>query len=185
MGATVTVAPREIDDLVYRAARVNGCDAGTAKRIAENVTFAEIHHGAAVRVFCEALESLDLTASAWVTAPDALLAAEVAARAGSGASAVFDPPVPLAAIAATLHQSLERGVAPVGIDGRVRGDTTVGVVELQRVDADAVTAIRARLGDARRGAHRLGVAVDRVWFRRLEAAAAGFLVAEATLDDVS
>ena len=57
MGATVTVAPREIHDLVYRVSRIAGCDPGTAERIAENVTFAEIHHGAAVRAFCEALGS--------------------------------------------------------------------------------------------------------------------------------
>ena len=184
MSTTVKVAPREIHDLVYRASRVAGCDPGTAGRIAENVTFAEIHLGEAARAFCEALEVLDLPLSGWVTAPDTLLAAEVTARAGGVASARLDPAVPMAAVAATLQQSLERGIAAVGIDDRVRGDTTVGVVGLRTVDAGAGAASRARRGDTHRRAHRLGVAVDRGWFRRLEAAAAGYLVAEATLDDV-
>ena len=184
MTATVTVAPREIHDLVYRASRVVGCDPGTAERIADNVTFAQIHHGAAVRAFCEALEAGDLPLSVWVTAPDAVLAAEVAARAGGIASARFDPGVPMAAIVGTLRQSLERGVAAVGIDGRGRGDTTVGVVEMHRGSGEAVAASRARLADARNNAQRLGVGVDRIWFSRLEAAAARFLVAEAALDEV-
>ena len=208
MSTTVAVAPREIHDLAYRASRIAGCDPGSAERIAENVTFAEIHHGAenvtlaeihhgagnvtfaeihhgaAVRAFCEALEVLDLPLSAWVAASDVLLATEVAARTGGVASARFDPGVPMAAIAGTLRQSLERGVAAVGIDGRVRGDTTVEVVEMHRVNDEAVAASRARLADARNRAHRLGVGVDRIWFSRLEAAAAGFLVAETALDEV-
>ena len=184
MSTTVTAAPREIHDLVYRASRVAGCDPGTAERIAENVTFAEILLGEAVRAFCEALEVLDLPMSVWVTAPDALLAAEVAARTGTIAPARFDPGVPMAAIAATLQQCLERGVAPVGIDGPVGGDTTVGVIAMHRGDGGAAAASRARLADARNVAHRLGVVVDRSWFSRLEEAAAGFLVAEAALDEV-
>ena len=184
MGATVRVAPREIHDLVYRTSRIAGCDPGTAERIAENVTFAEIHHGAAVRAFCEAVETTDLPASGWVTAPDELLAAEVAARAGGPASAQFDPGVPLAAIAGTLRQSLGRGVAPVGIDDRSPGDMTVDVVELHTVDPRLEAASRAQMDGSHFGANRFGVAVDQVWFSTLEAAAAGFLVAEATLDDI-
>ena len=184
MGATVRVAPREIQDLVYRASRIAGCDPGTAERIAENVTFTEIHHGAAVRAFCEAQEALDLPSSAWSTAPDALLAAEVAARATGRASATFDSPVPLAAIAGTLRQGLERGVAPVGIDSRASGVVTVDVVELHAVDAQAGAASRVRIDGARSDAHNLGIGIDRLWFSRLETAAAGFLVAEATLDEI-
>ena len=184
MTATVTVAPREIHDLVYRASRVAGCDPGSAERIADNVTFAQIHHGAAVRVFCRALDDVDLPRSAWATAPDTLLAAEVAARTGGAASAVFDPGVPLAAIVGTLHQSLERGVAPVGINGQARGDTTVDVVEMHGVDDESAAASRERTADTRNNAHRLGVVVDTIWFGRLEAAAGRFLVAEATLDEI-
>ena len=184
MDATVTAAPRELHDLVYRAGRVAGCDPGTAERIAENVTLAEIHHGAAVRAFCEALEALELPTSGWAAAPDALAAAEVAARAGGTALAAFDQTVPLACIAASILQCLERGVATVGIDSRARGDLMMAVAEMHTVGRESATAARARITEALRSAHRLGVGVDRLWFSRLEAAAAAFLVSEATLDEV-
>ena len=184
MDATITAAPREIHDLVYRAGRVAGCDPGTAERIAENVTHAEIRHGSAVRAFCVALEAVDLPTSAWATAPDALAAAEVAARAGGPASATFDPEVPLACIAASIQQCLERGVATVGINNQARGDLVMAVAEMHTVDRESATAARARITEALRDAHRLGVGVDRLWFSRLEAAAAAFLVSEATLDEV-
>ena len=184
MSTTVTVAPREIHDLVYRASCVAGCEAGMAERIAHNVTFAEIHHGAAVRAFCEALEADVLSTSAWVTAPDALAAAELAARNGGISSATFGPGVPLAAIAGTLQQSLERGVAPTRIDADARGDTAVGTIELRLIDDQAVSARRALIADAHNGAYRYGIAVERIWFSRLEAAAATYLVAESTLDEI-
>ncbi len=184
MGATVRVAPREIHDLVYRASRIAGCDPGTAERIAENATLAEIHHGAAVRALCETLEAADLPTSAWATAPDALLAAETAARSNGTALATFDPPVPLACIAAALEQSMERGVAAAGIDSQARGDLMVAAVEMRAVDRESGTAGRARIAGARRDAYRVGVGVDQLWFRRLEEAASGFLVAEARLDAV-
>lgn len=183
MGATVRVAPREIHDLVYRASRITGCDPGTAERIAENVTLAEIHHGAAVRALCETLETADLPTSAFATAPDALLAAETAARSNGTASATFDPPVPLASIAASLQQSVERGVAAIGIDGRAPGDLMLAIVEMH-TDQECGVGLGAGAAQARRDAHRSGVGVDRIWFGKLEAAAAGFLVSEATLDDL-
>ena len=184
LDATVTAAPRELHDLVYRASRVAGCDPGTAERIAENVTLAEIRHGAAVRAFCEALEAFKLPTSAWATAPDALAAAEVAARAGGPAQATFDPEVPLACIAASIQQCLVRGVAAVGIDGDARGDLMTAVAEMHTVDRESATAARAPITEALRDAHRRGVGVDELWFSRLEEAAAGFLVSEATLDEV-
>ena len=112
MSTTVTVAPREIRDLAYMAGRVVGCDAGTAERIADNVTFAETHHGAAVSTFCDALEAGNLPGSVWGTAPDALLAAEVAARSGNSASVAFEPPVPLGAIAEPFNRASSEAWLP-------------------------------------------------------------------------
>ncbi len=184
MSTTVTVAPREIHDLVYRASSVAGCDAGMAERIAHNVTYAEIHHGAAVRAFCEALETLALPTSAWVTAPDALASAELAARDRGTASVTFKLPVPLAAIAGTLQQSLERGVASTGADADARADTTVSAIELHLIDDPAASTRSALNDDARANAYRHGIAVEQAWFNRLEAAAADYLVAESTLDEI-
>lgn len=184
MSTTVTVAPREIHDLVYRASSVAGCDAGTAERIADNVTFAEIHHGAAVRAFCAALETETLGASAWVTAPDVLAAAELAARSAGIASVTFEPPVPLAAIAGTLQQSLERGVTHVGAGTGGRGASVVSTIDLRLADESAAAARLALTDDARADAYRNGIAVERAWFSKLEAAAADYLVAESILDEI-
>ncbi len=179
MAETVTVAPREIHDLVYRVSRVAGCDPGTAERIAENVTFAEIHHGAAVPAFCEALDAADLALSEWVTALDVLLAAEVEARSTGRATAEFASEVPLAAIAGTLHHCMERGMAPINLQGEPRGDEAVSVVTLM-VAAAGTEASIARITDA----HRHGVRIDRQAFNQLEVAAAKFLVSETTLDEL-
>ena len=184
MNTTVVVAPREIHDLAYRASCVAGCDAGAAERIAHNVTFAEIHHGAAASALCEALEASDLPWSGWVTAPDALRAAEAEARHGGTASVAFEPRVPLAAIAGTLQQSLERGVAAVGIEAGARGDSAVGGIELHTIDAETTAACQAQIADARNDAYRHGIAVERTCFSKLEAVAAMYLIAEATLDEI-
>lgn len=66
----------------------------------ENITFSEIHHGAAVETFVSSLVAGDLSESAMANAPDALAAAEIAARTDGEVTVTFDPPVPLAAVAA-------------------------------------------------------------------------------------
>lgn len=180
----VTVAPREIHDLVYRASRVARCDAGTAERIAQSVTFAEIHYGGAVGVFCDALAGGVVPTSTWATAPDTVLAAEVSARTHGHALATFDRDVPLAAIGATLSQCLTRGVTSDVIEHPALGNTTVHTVALFVADDAATATSRGRIADADHSAHRLGVSVDAAWFTRLEAAAAAYLVAEATLDSI-
>lgn len=184
MRALIPVAPREIRDLVYRSSRIAGCDAGTAERMAENVTFAEICHGASVSAYCEALTAGDLAGSAWPTAPDKVLAAELAWRAAGEGTAAFDPEVPLAAIAATLWQATSRGALPAGFDSRASGDDSVRAVRFREADETAVAAARKRVVDAHQNAHRRGVKVDRNCFNRLEAAAAGFLVSEKVLDSL-
>lgn len=184
MNSAVIVAPREIHDLAYRASCVAGCDSGAAERIAHNVTFAEMQRGAAVSTFCDALAACDLPASPWVTAPDALAATEVAARSDGSAMVSFEPSVPLAAIAGTLQESLERGVASVGIDDSARGDTTIGSVEMRTIDEGAVAALRERMAEAHNHSHRAGIPLERTWFAQLEAAGRGYLVAEAALDEI-
>ena len=184
MVTTISVAPREIHDLVYRAVRIAGCDPGTAERVAESVMVAEVWHGSAISALCDARTSVDLTASVWATAPDELLGAEIDLRAGGGGTAAFDPGVPLAALAGTLWHCLTRGVLVDGIDYEARGDCTVRVVELREARGEAAE-LMARFAAAVRVAHRDGVEVDRSSFEQLERAARGFLVTESTLDALS
>ena len=53
MTEAILVAPREVHDLVYRCARIAGCDAGTADMIGRAVTFGEIHDHRAAEAFIE------------------------------------------------------------------------------------------------------------------------------------
>lgn len=182
MGKVVTVAPREIHDLVYRCSRVAGCDAGTAHRIAENITFGEIHYGRAVQAFTAALDDGGLPRSMVATAPDAVAAAEVEARTIGTATARFDPPVPFAAIAAAIWHAGSRGAILFALDPDTTGASAVAAVRLGVGMSDAATsAIPARTRDA----HRDGVVLDRSFLSQLDQAAAGYLVAETTLDEVS
>ena len=183
MSAIVTVGPREIHDLVYRASRVAGCHAGIADRLAESVTFAEIHHGASVETFLAALFAGNLADSAYAAAPDRLARAEVAARSEGEAIATFDPPVPLAAIAASLWLTSGRGVQPAEDFAGAAGATEVTEVHLGAADVDRAWA--ARVDQRHTDAHRHGVILDRMWFSSLGEAAAEFLVAEATLDEIA
>lgn len=220
MSTTIVVAPREIHDLVYRASRIAGCDAGTAERIAESVTLAEIGYTSAITALCYALTPAnsptsaksptpansptsaksptpansptsddlpsfaELPASVWVTAPDRLLEAEVALRSGGDGRVEFESGVALAALVGTLWQCLERGIRANGFDDTDRGDSIVYKLELREC-AEEAAAIRESLATAVEGAHCVGVAIDKQNFRRLEEFAAGFLVAESTLDHIS
>ena len=188
MIAIVTVAPREIHDLVYRSSRAAGCAAGVAKRMAENITFAEIHHGAAVEMFVLSLAAGNLSASALANAPDALAAAEVeiTARTDGETIVTFDPPVPLAGVAASIRNARKRGIHALDLDVYTSGAATIAALRLsthhlvEPVDS-ADSAIRTRTEHA----FRNGVALERVWLDRLDLAAAEFLVAESALDEIA
>ncbi|MFT4866580.1 MAG: hypothetical protein ACI9N0_001898 [Ilumatobacter sp.] len=53
---TISVAPREITDLVFRASRVAGCEASIADRIAADVRHSEVHHHCGLSEFLELVE---------------------------------------------------------------------------------------------------------------------------------
>ena len=44
----ISVAPREIHDLIQRASRVKGCEASVAERIASKITFCEVNYGGGI-----------------------------------------------------------------------------------------------------------------------------------------
>jgi len=170
----VLVAPREVHDLVFRCARVAGCDAGGADRTARNVTAAEVRFGGALPAVIDALAS-GVLASTWAMAADALVSAEVDARDHGSATATFDPPVPLAALAATVAEASARGVVVSGIPSDATGGLEIATLDL------APGQMEPAAGSGT-DAHRDGLQVDRGAFEALVEAAAAFLVAEETLD---
>ena len=174
MVGSVLVAPREVHDLVFRCARVAGCDAGGADRTARNVTAAEVRFGGALQAVIDALLS-GVLASTWAKAADALASAEGDARDHGSATATFDPPVPLAALAATGAEASARGVVVSGIPSDATGGLEIATLDL------APGQVEPAAGSGT-DAHRDGLQVDRGAFEALVEAAAAFLVAEEALD---
>lgn len=123
------VAPREIVDVVYRAARVGGLDPGSAEEFAEAAAFAEIHlHaglGLACGVVCET--PLDRRAVAAYRAIDVA----VSSLTDDESLAVPMPEgVTRATLAKPVHDLAKRGISvdqPAGIASSItlrRGATT-------------------------------------------------------------
>ena len=177
MSRTLLVAPREVHDLVLRCARVAGCSAGVADRLARNVTAAEVDLGAAIEVFVDAMEGGNLPESPLASAPDVLAGAEVAARSGASATATFDPPAPLAGLSASIDETEGRGVVICGVHGAATAGTMVSELVLSVGTADPPT-----VGPG--AAYRDGLRVAGEAFDRLVEEAKRFLVAEATLDAI-
>ena len=48
MAGALSVSPREVVDMVHRASRAEGCSAGLADRVAVDIAFCEVHHGAGI-----------------------------------------------------------------------------------------------------------------------------------------
>ena len=99
------------------------------KRQARNVTVAEVRFGEALPAVVDALASGTFT-STWSRAADALVSAEVDARDHGSATATFDPPVPLAALAATVAEASARGVVVSGIPSDATGGLEIATLDL-------------------------------------------------------
>ena len=176
-GAQMLVAPREVHDLVFRCARIAGLDVGAADRASRNVTYSEVHFGAAVATFASELADPQRLESEYGTGPDALALAEVEARVKGIGSVVFGTGVPLAALASGIAEITGRGL---GVGGVPAGATAATLVEALQVGGPAIPADDAA-GDR---AAREGLVVDRVAFSALTEAAKAFLVSEEILDEI-
>jgi|TARA_B100000809_G_scaffold28326_1_gene24599 hypothetical protein len=172
---SLVVAPREVYDLVFRCARVAGCDPGTADRVARNVMVAEARWGGAVAVAVGVFEAEDPAGSAPVRAPDVLAEAECDARTTGSARAEFEAPVPLAFLVSTIAEMAGRGVVVDDLPIDATAGLPVPGLGLRTGVADRPSSVEA---------HRGGLSVDRVAFNRLEAMAGRFLVSEAILDGI-
>jgi len=185
----VTLAPREIQDLVYRCCRVQGVDPGTADRLAENVLHAQIHRGPVIETFLAVLERSDVSASEVAdltrlsSAADKIELAEAAAVIEGRATVTFESTVPLLALSHSLWLAAERGTASVGISATAPGVEPVSSIEFVRKALDQPTQAAAFGRHLR--AHQQGLPVAAPSLARLESRAARFLVAEATLDTIA
>ena len=169
----VIVAPRELTDYLWRAARLVGADAGTAARFARHLTEAHVDLGNSIGIALEALDSTP-PLHRYHEAVAALEQAEVALRHTSSHRMVFDEPMPLGLLWGQ------------GLEGRIRG-VRRPVRPRQEVATDRLSEIelvQREPGAApyRQWAYRDGVAVPAAEFDALVERAKPILVSEQVLD---
>ena len=176
-GDQMLVAPREVHDLVFRCARIAGLDAGAADRAGRNVTYSEVHFGGAVATFASVLADPQRLLAEYGNGPDALVLAEVEARARGIGSAIFAIGVPLAALGSCIAEITSRGLSVEGVPIGATGTTLVDVLQVggPAMPVDDTAGVRAA---------REGLVVDRAAFSALTEAAKAFLVSEAILDRI-
>jgi len=179
---TVTVAPREVVDLVHRASRGHGCNADLADRLAAEIAFCEVHHGGGLAAWAGLIDAGSGRLADAARSSLRLAAAEVVARSAGAATIDFDPPLPLAVIARSLRDLERRGVRCAPATGGLTGTDLVARLDL--ADGGPATARTSRSDDRMQAALRGGLVVDRTLWQRVSDAADGFLVSEAILDAV-
>mgnify|MGYP001824557232 CR=1 FL=1 len=183
----LTVAPREVADLVYRAARVTGVASGAARQIARAALFSEIQLTGALEPVVDRLVGGHAPALGVVP-----LARLEAIGHEAGPEIGLAEPVTVADLAEPAWRAAMRGflVSFECGDGEVRpmsewlrvGRAGLVVVAMSgaagSVDAELVRRVEQREA----AAHRLGLDVDPTTWSALVGVAAGYLIPEATLD---
>ena len=175
-----SVAPREVVDLIYRASRVHGCDSSIADRVAAEVAFCEIHHGGGIAAWLFLVDDdprglLESARSSYRID----VAASVACVEQTG-SAVWEPPIPFALVAASVSSYAQRGLrlsgCPVELDG------TDQIARITFSLEDVPNGLADLLAERSQTVLIQGLTVERGLWSRLELEAAGFLMSEFTLD---
>ena len=164
------VAPREIVDVVYRAARVAGVSAGTANELAEASLFAEVHLGAGLGVACDSVCENPMNRGP-IEAYLALLAAE-GELADEPVTVLMPPGTTTATIARQVDALARRGITATHGSGIIDTVTlSAGTAGAERYDNEPMETALAT-----------GIEVDDTLWACLEETAAAYLVAEALLD---
>lgn len=174
MNDSVLIAPRELTDLVYRCARINGCDAGSAPLLARSVTFAQVHGHQGARVFLE----LDIAATAdLIAAYGQMTLGEIQARSGVEVELTFDPPVADALTTLARFEAVRRGAGVVDL---VVADGALSSLTLG--PSEPIPAVEQANAERQARVELEGLEIDRGLFDELNRRAVGFLVSEAVLD---
>ncbi len=169
----VIVAPRELTDYLWRAARLAGADAGTAARFARHLTEAHVDLGEGVGVALEALDSTPAL-SRYAEAVAALERAERALQTASSHVMEFSEPMPLGLLWGPGLECRVRGIRRPARPGHELASERLHEVELINREPGAVPY--------RQWAHRDGVPVPADEFDELIARTKSFLVSEQLLD---
>lgn len=175
--STVIVAAREIADYLYRCARVAGCDAGSAKRLAANVAHSEASGSGGLEAVLKVAEVSDRELRRLAQVANLVDSAEVRARGVGHSLVAFDMAVPLGALSLTLEQARGRGITVsfVGEEACLLEGVELrsGVAAVEPGSESGVSS----------GPQLDGIVVGRSTWTRLQALASRYLVPEVALDE--
>ena len=172
--STILVAPRELKDQVERASRVLLCEASTADRLAEDITFCEINYGQGISSWLEVITSNSETFNK-------ILRSSLKLRLPSGRESVvinFDPSLPFAFLARTLHTQENFGVA-----WSCDTEVTSGNSRITSVNLKFDTSISPITNQKTVDALSTGLRVSLLEWNQLNKIASQFLLSEEILDE--
>ena len=172
--STILVAPRELKDQVERASRVLLCEASTADRLAEDITFCEINYGQGIYSWLEAITSDSETFNK-------ISRSSLKLRLPSGRESVvinFDLSLPFAFLARTLHTQEKYGVAWSCDTEVISGNSRIASVNL-KFDTSISPITNQKTVDAL----STGLRVSLLEWNQLNKIASQFLLSEEILDE--
>lgn len=170
----VSVAPREIHDLIQRASRVKGCEASVAEKIASRITFSEVHNGGGINSW------LQIAAGEVGALNETFRLSQVLDSIPSENSSSFtwDPPISFALISEPLNLLQSHGFTWSCEPEVTTGESLVEHVYLIE-EASANSPTNGKLATA----FSEGVQVNKSDWKDLTEIAANFLLSEEILDD--
>jgi hypothetical protein len=169
----ILVAPREIKDQVEKASRVLLCEASVADRLAEDITFCEIHYGQGISSWLEIADADSKTLSK--TLKNSL---ELRLPTGCESADVhFDPPIPFALLARSLHIQENNGIRWSCATEVTSGNSAIDSVHL-KFDASLSPLPNQKITDA----FSTGLKISLREWNQLNEIASQFLLSEELLD---
>lgn len=172
--ATILVAPRELKDQVERASRVLLCEASTANRLAEDITFCEINYSQGISSWLEAITSESETFNK-------IQRSSLELRIPSGRKSVdinFDPSLSFAFLARTLHTQEKYGITWSCDTEVIYGNSKITSVNL-KLDNPISPKTNQKTIDAL----STGLRVSLLEWNQLDKIASQFLLSEEILDE--
>ena len=172
--STILVEPRELKDQVERASRVLLCEASTADRLAEDITFCESNYGQVIYSWLEVITSDSETFNK-------ISRSSLKLRLPSGRKSVvinFDLSLPFAFLARTLHTQEKYGVAWSCDTEVISGNSRIASVNL-KFDTSISPITNQKTVDAL----STGLRVSLLEWNQLNKIASQFLLSEEILDE--
>ncbi|CAI8345541.1 MAG: Uncharacterised protein [Acidimicrobiales bacterium AG-410-I20] len=173
-GKIVSVAPREIHDLIQRASQVKGCEASVAERIASRITFSEVYNEGGINSW------LQIATGEAGALNETFRLSQVLDSVPSedSSSFVWDPPISFAFLSEPLDLLRSHGFAWSCEPEAINGESLIECVRLtEEIPVDNSPPKKLT------NAFSEGVKVSESDWKDLTDIAANFLLSEKILDN--